>query len=508
MDNPGESPKPDIERDGDEHAGLLAGRFEIYDHKLELASYKYPPLDLLDSYYNENIIDPGQLEENKHKIVETLNYANIAIDKIKATVGPTSTLYELIPAPGVRISKIKGMEADIALSLAAHGTRVTGAIPGKGTIGIEVPNSKRALVSIRSLLATEKFKISTMALPVALGRTMTNEIFIADLAAMPHILIAGATGQGKSVGINAMLVSLLYKKHPAELKFVLIDIHALELNLFQKIERHFLARLPDNANAIITDVNKAVNTLTSLCMELDRRYNLLKDAQARTVTEYNQKFVNRKINNSGKHFYLPFIVVVIDEFADLIIFGKEVEILITRLAQLGRAAGIHLIISTQRPSVKIITGTIKANFTSRLAFRVSSGADSRTIIDRAGAEELNGQGDMLLSAGIDLTHLQCAFVTTSEVEKITDFIGCQRGYPTAMLLPGYIGEGEVIAGKEFDPDNLDPMFEEAARLSVIHQQGSTSLIQRKLKLGYNRAGHIIDQLEAAGIVAVAQLPPR
>jgi S-DNA-T family DNA segregation ATPase FtsK/SpoIIIE len=411
-------------------------------------------------------------------------------------------LYEIIPAPGVRISKIKNLEDDIALSLAALGIRIIAPMPGKGTIGIEVPNQHPEMVSMRSVLATEKFQNTTMDLPIALGKTISNEVFIADLAKMPHLLVAGATGQGKSVGINAILVSLLYKRHPAELKFVLVDPKKVELTLFRKIERHFLAKLPGEADAIITDTKKVINTLNSLCIEMDQRYDLLKDAQVRNLKEYNAKFISRKIPNPEKHRFLPFIVLIVDEFADLMMTaGKEVEMPIARLAQLARAVGIHLVIATQRPSVNIITGTIKANFPARLAFRVLSKIDSRTILDAGGADQLIGRGDMLLATGSDLIRIQCAFVDTPEVEKISDFIGNQRGYPSAHMLPEYEGDGaEGGASKDFDPDDRDPMFEDAARLIVLHQQGSTSLIQRKLKLGYNRAGRIIDQLEAAGIV--------
>ncbi len=491
-----------IEQEDADKAKSLVDQFGTYDHKLELASYKYPTLDLLENYGSNKItVNSEELEANKNKIVETLNHYNIEIDKIKATIGPTVTLYEIIPAPGVRISKIKNLEDDIALSLAALGIRIIAPMPGKGTIGIEVPNQNPEMVSMRSILATEKFQNTTMDLPIALGKTISNEVFIADLAKMPHLLVAGATGQGKSVGINAILISLLYKKHPSELKFVLVDPKKVELTLFRKIERHFLAKLPGEEDAIITDTKKVVNTLNSLCIEMDQRYDLLKDAQVRNLKEYNQKFVNRKISDPEKHRYLPFIVLVIDEFADLMMTaGKEVETPIARIAQLARAVGIHLVIATQRPSVNIITGTIKANFPSRLAFRVLSKIDSRTILDTGGADQLIGRGDMLLSTGSDLIRLQCAFVDTPEVEKISDFIGNQRGYPSAFLLPEYVGEGENTSTKEFDPENRDPMFEEAARLIVMHQQGSTSLIQRKLKLGYNRAGRIIDQLEAAGIV--------
>jgi len=496
-------PELSVEKTDDDKAKDLVSQFGVYDHRLDLASYKFPHLELLENHGSNKIsVNAEELEANKNKIVETLNHYNIEIDKIKATIGPTVTLYEIIPAPGVRISKIKNLEDDIALSLAALGIRIIAPMPGKGTIGIEVPNSNPEMVSMRSILSTEKFQNTTMDLPIALGKTISNEVFIADLAKMPHLLVAGATGQGKSVGINAILVSLLYKKHPAELKFVLVDPKKVELTLFRKIERHFLAKLPDDGDAIITDTKKVVNTLNSLCIEMDQRYDLLKDAQVRNLKEYNTKFVNRKISDPEKHRYLPFIVLVIDEFADLMMTaGKEVEMPIARIAQLARAVGIHLVIATQRPSVNIITGTIKANFPSRLAFRVLSKIDSRTILDAGGADQLIGRGDMLFSTGSDLLRLQCAFVDTPEVEAISDFIGNQRGYPSALYLPEYVGEGEAgSSAKEYDPDDRDPMFEEAARLIVLHQQGSTSLIQRKMKLGYNRAGRIIDQLEAAGIV--------
>ncbi|GAA4340653.1 DNA translocase FtsK [Mucilaginibacter gynuensis] len=492
-----------IEKTDNEKANDLVAQFGTYDPTLDLASYKYPPLELLENYGSNKIsVNTEELEANKNKIVETLNHYNIEIDKIKATIGPTVTLYEIIPAPGVRISKIKNLEDDIALSLAALGIRIIAPMPGKGTIGIEVPNQHPEMVSMRSVLATEKFQNTPMDLPIALGKTISNEVFIADLAKMPHLLVAGATGQGKSVGINAILVSLLYKRHPAELKFVLVDPKKVELTLFRKIERHFLAKLPGEADAIITDTKKVINTLNSLCIEMDQRYDLLKDAQVRNLKEYNAKFINRKIPNPEKHRFLPFIVLIVDEFADLMMTaGKEVEMPIARLAQLARAVGIHLVIATQRPSVNIITGTIKANFPARLAFRVLSKIDSRTILDAGGADQLIGRGDMLLSTGSDLIRLQCAFVDTPEVEKISDFIGEQRGYPSAFMLPEYEGDGaEGSSPKDFDPDDRDPMFEDAARLIVLHQQGSTSLIQRKLKLGYNRAGRIIDQLEAAGIV--------
>jgi S-DNA-T family DNA segregation ATPase FtsK/SpoIIIE len=495
-------PELSIEKAPEVTANELVDKFGAYDPKLDLPKYQYPTLELLENYGSNKVsVDTTELEANKNKIVETLNHYNIEIDKIKATIGPTVTLYEIIPAPGVRISKIKNLEDDIALSLAALGIRIIAPMPGKGTIGIEVPNRNPEMVSMRSVLATEKFQSTTMDLPIALGKTISNEVFIADLAKMPHLLVAGATGQGKSVGINAILVSLLYKRHPAELKFVMVDPKKVELTLFRTIERHFLAKLPDEADAIITDTKKVINTLNSLCIEMDQRYDLLKDAQVRNLKEYNAKFVNRKLNPENGHHFLPFIVLVVDEFADLMMTaGKEVEMPIARLAQLARAVGIHLVIATQRPSVNIITGTIKANFPARLAFRVLSKIDSRTILDAGGADQLIGRGDMLLATGSDLIRLQCAFVDTPEVEKISNWIGNQKGYPTAMLLPEYVGEGEANSPKEFDANDRDPMFEDAARLIVLHQQGSTSLIQRKLKLGYNRAGRIIDQLEAAGIV--------
>lgn len=490
--------KSEVER----KASDLVEQFGQYDPKLDLAGYKNPPLDLLENYGSGKIaVNTEELEANKNKIVETLNHYNIEIDKIKATIGPTVTLYEIIPAPGIRISKIKNLEDDIALSLAALGIRIIAPMPGKGTIGIEVPNLHPEMVSMRSVLATEKFQNTTMDLPIALGKTISNEIYIADLAKMPHLLVAGATGQGKSVGINSILVSLLYKMHPSQLKFVLVDPKKVELTLFRKIERHFLAKLPGEADAIITDTRKVINTLNSLCIEMDQRYDLLKNAGVRNLKEYNQKFVNRRLNPEEGHRYLPFIVLIIDEFADLMMTaGKEVETPIARLAQLARAIGIHLVIATQRPSVNIITGTIKANFPARLAFRVLSKIDSRTILDSGGADQLIGRGDMLLSTGNDLIRIQCAFVDTPEVERISDYIGEQRGYAAPWMLPEYVGDGEEGSSKEFNPDDKDPLFEDAARLIVMHQQGSTSLIQRKLKLGYNRAGRIIDQLEAAGVV--------
>ncbi|WP_316794187.1 DNA translocase FtsK [Pedobacter frigoris] len=500
-----QKPEPELtieKTEEDKKSEELVEQFGNYDPTLDLASYKYPHLDLLENHGSNKIsVNAEELEANKNKIVETLNHYNIEIDKIKATIGPTVTLYEIIPAPGVRISKIKNLEDDIALSLAALGIRIIAPMPGKGTIGIEVPNMHPEMVSMRSILATEKFQQTTMDLPIALGKTISNEVYIADLSKMPHLLVAGATGQGKSVGINSILVSLLYKKHPSQLKFVLVDPKKVELTLFNKIERHFLAKLPGEADAIITDTKKVINTLNSLCIEMDQRYDLLKDAQVRNLKEYNEKFIKRKLNPNNSHRFLPYIVLIVDEFADLMMTaGKEVETPIARLAQLARAVGIHLVLATQRPSVNIITGTIKANFPARLAFRVLSKIDSRTILDSGGADQLIGRGDMLLSTGNDLIRLQCAFVDTPEVDRISDFIGVQRGYPEAYQLPEYIDEAAENAKLEFDPNDRDSMFEDAARLIVMHQQGSTSLIQRKLKLGYNRAGRIIDQLEAAGVV--------
>lgn len=503
VDDAVEEPKFVIEKtEEDVKSDELVEQFGNYDPTLDLSGYKYPHLDLMENYGTNKIsVNSDELEANKNKIVETLNHYNIEIDKIKATIGPTVTLYEIIPAPGVRISKIKNLEDDIALSLAALGIRIIAPMPGKGTIGIEVPNSHPEMVAMRSVLATEKWAQNTMDLPIALGKTISNEVYIADLAKMPHLLVAGATGQGKSVGINSILVSLLYKKHPSQLKFVLVDPKKVELTLFNKIERHFLAKLPGGEDAIITDTKKVVHTLNSLCIEMDQRYDLLKDAMVRNLKEYNEKFIKRKLNPNNGHRFLPYIVLVVDEFADLIMTaGKEVETPIARLAQLARAIGIHLVLATQRPSVNVITGTIKANFPARLAFRVLSKIDSRTILDSGGADQLIGRGDMLLATGSDLIRLQCAFVDTPEVDRISDFIGNQRGYPDAYLLPEYIDENGEGSTKDFDPDDKDALFEDAARLIVMHQQGSTSLIQRKMKLGYNRAGRIIDQLEGAGIV--------
>ncbi len=479
-----------------EHKGLDTE----FDPTLDLPDFIFPSLDLLNRY-DENVkVDREELEANKQKIVDTLDHYHISIVKIKATIGPTVTLYEIVPAPGVRIAKIRNLEDDIALSLSAMGIRIIAPIPGKGTVGIEVPNKNPTIVSMRSILESEKFQHAKMELPIGLGKTIANESFVVDLAKMPHILMAGATGQGKSVGLNAIITSLLYKKHPAELKFVMVDPKKVELTLYSRIERHYLAKLPDSEEAIITDTRKVVRTLNSLSIEMDNRYELLKDAQVRNIKEYNARFKARKLNPEHGHRFLPYIVLVVDEFADLIMTaGKEVEGPIMRLAQLARAVGIHLIIATQRPSVNIITGTIKANFPARIAYRVISKIDSRTILDTGGADQLVGRGDMLLSTGSDLIRLQCAFVDTDEVEKITDFIGQQRAYPDAMHLPEYNDEESEPVG-EVDLNERDPLFEDAARLIVQTQQGSTSLLQRKLKLGYNRAGRIIDQLEAAGIV--------
>ncbi len=476
-----------------------------YDPILDLRDYKYPSLDLLENHGSEKIIqDPAELENNKNQIINTLKNYDIDIQKISATVGPTVTLYEIIPAAGVRISRIKNLEDDIALSLAALGIRIIAPIPGKGTIGIEVPNAKKTVVSMKTLLASDKFTKNNFSLPIAIGKKIDNENFIVDLASMPHLLMAGATGQGKSVGLNAILVSLLYSKHPSQLKFVLVDPKKVELSIYKTIERHFLAKLPGEEDAIITDTKKVVHTLNALCIEMDNRYDLLKEAGCRNIREYNEKFVARKLNPEKGHQFLPFIVLVVDEFADLIMTaGKEVEMPIARLAQLARAVGIHLIIATQRPSVNIITGTIKANFPARIAFKVSSKIDSRTILDAGGAEQLIGKGDMLISYNGEIVRLQCAFVDTPEVDKIVDFIGEQRGYAQAFLLPEYIDEKDM-EGKDFDVNDKDALFEDAARLIVSSQSGSTSLLQRRMKLGYNRAGRLMDQLEAAGIVGASQ----
>lgn len=498
-----EEPKADtITLDDELKAAQLVEKFGEYDPTLDLGNYQFPSPELLIDYGTGNgKVNNEELVANKDRIVNTLKNYGIEIDRISATVGPTVTLYEIVPAAGVRISKIKNLEDDIALSLAALGIRIIAPIPGRGTIGIEVPNQTPEMVPMRNIIASEKFQNTTHDLPIALGKTINNEIFIADLAKMPHLLMAGATGQGKSVGLNAILVSLLYKKHPAQIKFVLVDPKKVELTLFNKIERHFLAKLPNAEDAIITDNTKVIHTLNSLCIEMDNRYALLQDAQVRNIKEYNVKFINRKLNPNEGHKYLPYIVLVVDEFADLIMTaGKEVETPIARLAQLARAIGIHLIIATQRPSVNIITGTIKANFPARIAFRVTSKIDSRTILDAGGAEQLIGRGDMLLSTGNDLIRIQCAFVDTPEAEKITEFIGSQRAYPSAFLLPEYVGEDGEGGKEEVDLSERDKMFDEAAKLVVQFQQGSASFLQRKLKLGYNRAGRIVDQLEAAGII--------
>ena len=487
--------------DDDDEEAMPPGN---YDPTLDLSRFQFPTLDLLTDYGAPKAqVTKEELEANKDRIVETLGHYNIAIASIKATIGPTVTLYEIVPEAGIRISKIKSLEDDIALSLAALGIRIIAPIPGKGTIGIEVPNTKKEMVSIRSVLGSEKFARSEMDLPVAFGRTITNEVYVADLAKMPHLLMAGATGQGKSVGLNVILASLLYKRHPAELKFVLVDPKKVELSIFNKIERHYLAKLPDSEEPIITDTKKVVHTLNSLCMEMDRRYDLLKEAGCRNLKEYNAKFIERRLNPRKGHRYLPFIVLVIDELADLMMTaGKEVETPIARLAQLARAIGIHLIVATQRPSVNVITGIIKANFPCRISFKVTSKIDSRTILDTGGADQLIGQGDMLFSAGSELIRVQCAFIDTPEVDRVCDFIGEQQGYSDAYLLPEVAGaDGDDGSGQDAgDPAERDSMFEEAARCIVQHQQGSTSLIQRKMKLGYNRAGRIIDQLQHAGIV--------
>lgn len=476
-----------------------------YDPILDLRDYKYPTLDLLESGGSDKIIqDPAELESNKNQIIHTLQNYDIQIQRISATVGPTVTLYEIVPAAGIRISRIKNLEDDIALSLAALGIRIIAPIPGKGTIGIEVPNTRKTVVRMQTLLASEKFQTSKFALPIALGKKIDNENFIVDLASMPHLLMAGATGQGKSVGLNAILVSLLYKKHPSQLKFVLVDPKKVELSIYKTIENHFLAKLPGEEDAIITDTKKVINTLNALCIEMDSRYDLLKDAGCRNIREYNEKFAQRKLSPEKGHQYLPFIVLVVDEFADLIMTaGKEVEMPIARLAQLARAVGIHLIIATQRPSVNIITGTIKANFPARIAFKVSSKIDSRTILDIGGAEQLIGKGDMLISYNGELVRLQCAFVDTPEVDQVAEFIGNQRGYPHAFLLPEYVDEKDQES-RDFDLNDRDSLFEEAARLIVANQMGSTSLIQRRMKLGYNRAGRLMDQLESAGVVGPNQ----
>lgn len=473
-----------------------------YDPTLDLSYYKFPPIELLEDHKSTNSeVSNEELISNKNKIVETLANYKIQIDKIKATIGPTVTLYEIVPAPGVRISKIKSLEDDIALSLAALGIRIIAPMPGKGTIGIEVPNMKPEIVSMRSIISSRKFQETNFELAIALGKTISNETYVFDLTKMPHLLVAGATGQGKSVGLNAIITSILYKKHPSQVKFVLVDPKKVELTLYSKLERHFLAKLPDAEEAIITDTQKVINTLNSLTIEMDSRYELLKAAQVRNIKEYNERFTARKLNPLEGHRFLPYIVVIIDEFADLIMTaGREVEVPIARLAQLARAIGIHLIIATQRPTTNIITGTIKANFPARIAFRVTSMIDSRTILDSTGANQLVGRGDMLFAPGNDMIRIQCAFIDIPEIEKITDYIGSQQGYPSALLLPEYVGEEGKSDLSEIDLNKRDDLFDDAARLVVLHQQGSTSLIQRKFSIGYNRAGRIIDQLEAAGIV--------
>ena len=491
--------------DGEDLAAGLVAEYGEYDPTKDLEGYILPPIELMKDYGTGGVsINKEEIESNKDRIVQTLSHYKIDIAKIKATVGPTVTLYEIVPAPGVRISKIKNLEDDIALSLSALGIRIIAPIPGKGTIGIEVPNSNPEMVSMRSLIASEKFQNFDGELPVVMGKTITNETFVFDLTKMPHLLVAGSTGQGKSVGLNAILISILYKKHPAQVKFVLVDPKKVELTLYNKIERHFLAKLPGEEDAIITDTSKVVNTLNSLCIEMDERYELLKDAGVRTIKEYNAKFIARRLNPEKGHRYLPYIVVLIDEFADLIMTaGKEVEHPIARIAQLARAIGIHLIVATQRPSVNVITGMIKANFPARIAFRVLSKIDSRTILDASGADQLIGRGDMLISTGSDMKRLQCGFVDTPEVEEICSFIGDQRAYPEALILPEYVPEGSE-GGSDFDMNEIDPMFVDSARIVVINQQGSASLLQRKLKLGYNRAGRIVDQLEGMGIIGAFQ----
>ena len=483
------------ESETDNLSKKLVKDFGLFDPKLELASFKFPNLDILKKYNSEGItINKEELEENKTKIVNTLSNYKIGIESIKATIGPTVTLYEIVPEAGVRISKIKNLEDDIALSLSALGIRIIAPIPGKGTIGIEVPNKNSTIVSMHSVISSQKFQQSEMILPIALGKTISNETLVVDLAKMPHLLMAGATGQGKSVGLNAVLTSLLYKKHPAEVKFVLVDPKKVELTLFNKIERHYLAKLPDSEEAIITDNTKVINTLNSLCIEMDNRYDLLKNAQCRNIVEYNKKFKSRKLNPNDGHQFLPYIVLVVDEFADLIMTaGKEVETPIARIAQLARAIGIHLIIATQRPSVNVITGVIKANFPARIAFRVTSKIDSRTILDSSGADQLIGRGDMLYTQGNELIRVQCAFVDTPEVEKLTDFIGSQKAYASAHVLPEYIGD-ESGTSLDIDISDRDKLFREAAEVIVIAQQGSASLLQRKLKLGYNRAGRLMISL--------------
>ncbi len=496
------APVIDIIDDADKQSQDLVDKHGLYDHRLDLAKFQMPPIDLLKEYGNEEIsINKEELEENKNKIVGLLKNFNVGIAEIKATIGPTVTLYEIVPEAGIRVASIKKLQDDIALNLSALGIRIIAPMPGKGTIGIEVPRKNPTMVSMRSVIASQKFQNTDMDLPVVFGKTISNEVFMADLSKMPHLLMAGATGQGKSVGINAILTSLLYKKHPSELKFVMVDPKKVELSLYSKIERHYLAKLPDSDDAIITDTNKVINTLNSLCVEMDQRYDLLKNAFCKNLKEYNKKFTERKLNPENGHRYLPYIVLVVDEFADLIMTaGKEVELPIARLAQLARAVGIHLIVATQRPSVNVITGMIKANFPARAAFRVISSVDSRTILDSTGADQLIGKGDMLYFNGNEILRLQCAFVDTPEVERLAEFIGEQKGYASAFLLPEFVSEEATSTVGAFDPNEKDALFEEAARIIVSTQQGSTSMLQRQLKLGYNRAGRIMDQLEASGIV--------
>lgn len=492
----------DIVDDSEKQSQELVEKHGLYDHRLDLAKFQMPTLDLLKDYGNEEIsINKEELEENKNKIVGLLKNFNVGIAEIKATIGPTVTLYEIVPEAGIRVASIKKLQDDIALNLSALGIRIIAPMPGKGTIGIEVPRKNPTMVSMRSVIASHKFQNTDMDLPVVFGKTISNEVFMADLSKMPHLLMAGATGQGKSVGINAILTSLLYKKHPSELKFVMVDPKKVELSLYSKIERHYLAKLPDAEEAIITDTNKVINTLNSLCIEMDQRYDLLKNAFCKNLKEYNKKFSERRLNPENGHRFLPYIVLVVDEFADLIMTaGKEVELPIARLAQLARAVGIHLIVATQRPSVNVITGMIKANFPARAAFRVISSVDSRTILDSTGADQLIGKGDMLYFNGNEILRLQCAFVDTPEVERIAEFIGEQKGYSSAFILPEYVSEESSSTVGAFDPNEKDALFEEAARIIVSTQQGSTSMLQRQLKLGYNRAGRIMDQLEASGIV--------
>lgn len=496
------APVIDVLDESDRKSQELVEKHGLYDHKLDLAGFQMPTVELLKDYGNEEIsINQEELEENKNKIVGLLKNFNVGISEIKATIGPTVTLYEIVPEAGIRVSAIKKLQDDIALNLSALGIRIIAPMPGKGTIGIEVPRKNPTMVSMRSVIASHKFQNTDMDLPVVFGKTISNEVFMADLAKMPHLLMAGATGQGKSVGINAILTSLLYKKHPSELKFVMVDPKKVELSLYSKIERHYLAKLPDAEEAIITDTNKVINTLNSLCIEMDTRYDLLKNAFCKNLKEYNKKFTERKLNPDNGHRFLPYIVLVVDEFADLIMTaGKEVELPIARLAQLARAVGIHLIVATQRPSVNVITGMIKANFPARAAFRVISSVDSRTILDSPGADQLIGKGDMLYFNGNEILRLQCAFVDTPEVERLAEYIGEQKGYSSAFLLPEFVSEDSTSTVGAFDPNEKDALFEEAARIIVSTQQGSTSMLQRQLKLGYNRAGRIMDQLEATGIV--------